>query len=120
MPNGNEAFSRVVIDAQLTDQGWNTQDPNSVRYEYVLPDSSRADYVLYDRNGRSMAVIEAKRFSINPGEATDQAKNYARQLGVPNVFLALGQPASPPPLVKSLFAKDHDASPPDSAHPLAI
>lgn len=25
----NEAFSRVVIDAQLADQGWNTQDTNS-------------------------------------------------------------------------------------------
>jgi type I restriction enzyme R subunit len=62
MPN-NEAFSRVVIDAQLADQGWNTQDPNSVRYEYILPDGTRADYVLCDRHGRSAAVIEAKRFS---------------------------------------------------------
>ncbi len=46
MTNSNEAFSRVVIDAQLADQGWSTQDPNSVRYEYVLPDGTRADYVL--------------------------------------------------------------------------
>lgn len=43
MTNKNEAFSRVVIDAQLADQGWNNQDPNSVRYEYVLKDGSRAD-----------------------------------------------------------------------------
>ena len=46
MTNGNEAFSRVVIDAQLADQGWKTQDQNSVRYEYMLPDGTRADYVL--------------------------------------------------------------------------
>ncbi|MGA7878684.1 MAG: DEAD/DEAH box helicase family protein, partial [Desulfoferrobacter sp.] len=91
MPNSNEAFSRVVIDAQLADQGWNTQDQNSVRYEYVLPDGRRADYVLCDRYGRSMAVIEAKRFSVNPGDATEQAKAYAKQLGVPYVFLANGQ-----------------------------
>ncbi|HIJ75155.1 MAG TPA: hypothetical protein HPP81_00395 [Deltaproteobacteria bacterium] len=49
MTPGNEAFSRVVIDAQLADQGWHMQDPNSVRYEYVLPDGTRADYVLCDR-----------------------------------------------------------------------
>lgn len=42
----NEAFARVVIDTQLKDRGWNVHDQNSVRYEYVLPDSSRADYSL--------------------------------------------------------------------------
>jgi type I restriction enzyme R subunit len=88
--NKNEAFSRVVIDAQLAAQGWNIQDQNSVRYEVVLGDGTRADYVLCDRHGRSMAVIEAKRFSVNPGEAAGQARDYARQLGVPYVFLANG------------------------------
>lgn len=87
----NEAFSRVIIDALLADQGWNTQDTNSVRYEVVLGDGTRADYVLCDRHGRSLAVIEAKRFSVNPTDAAEQAKNYARQLNVPYVFLANGQ-----------------------------
>ncbi|MGH8549942.1 MAG: DEAD/DEAH box helicase family protein [Methylococcales bacterium] len=91
MTPGNEAFSRVVIDARLKDQGWNVHDQNSVRYEYVLPDRKKADYVLCDRHGRSMAVIEAKRFSISPGDAAEQAKHYARQLNVPYIFLANGQ-----------------------------
>jgi type I restriction enzyme R subunit len=92
MTNPNEAFSRVVIDAQLADQGWSTQDPNSVRYEYVLPDGTRADYVLCDRYGRSAAVIEAKRFSTTGlGVAAEQAKGYASQLGVPYIFLANGK-----------------------------
>ena len=86
-----EAFSRVIIDSQLADQGWNTFDQNSVRYEYCLADGARADYVLCDRHGRAMAVIEAKRFAINPGEATAQGKKYAQQLGVPYVFLANGK-----------------------------
>ncbi len=89
--NQNEAFSRVLIDAQLADQGWNTQDTNSVRYEVVLEDGTRADYVLCDRHGRSLAVIEAKRFSVNPADAAEQAKNYACQLNVPYIFLANGQ-----------------------------
>jgi type I restriction enzyme R subunit len=112
--NQNEAFSRVLIDAQLADQGWNTQDTNSVRYEVVLQDGARADYVLCDRHGRSLAVIEAKRFSVNPTDAAEQAKNYAKQLNVPYIFLANGQEIrfwewrreAYPRVVKTFFKQD--------------
>ena len=90
MQSTNEAISRVIIDSQLTAQGWSLADGFSVRYEVVLEDGTRADYVLCDRHGRSLAVIEAKRFSISPGDAAEQAKNYARQLKVPYIFLANG------------------------------
>jgi type I restriction enzyme, R subunit len=53
MPGTNEAVSRVKIDAQLRDQGWDVLDINAVRFEYVLPDKTKADYVLCDRNGRA-------------------------------------------------------------------
>ena len=86
----NEAFSRVKIDAQLKDQGWDTQNSHSVRYEYPLPDGTKADYVLCDRNGRSLAVVEAKRASINPPDAAAQARGYAEQLNVPFIFLSNG------------------------------
>jgi type I restriction enzyme R subunit len=43
---GNEAFSRVKIDAQLQDVGWAISDGKSVRFEYVLSDKTKADYVL--------------------------------------------------------------------------
>ena len=88
--NQNEAFSRVLIDAMLAAQGWNTADPNAVRYEVVQGDGTRADYVLCDRHGRSLAVIEAKRYSVNPADAAEQAKGYAKQLGVAYVFLTNG------------------------------
>lgn len=39
----NEAFSRVRIDAQLRDQGWDVLDTTAVRFEYVLPDGTRAE-----------------------------------------------------------------------------
>jgi type I restriction enzyme R subunit len=44
-PSGGqkEAFSRVVIDAQFNDVGWNLTDGQSVRYEYQLPDGTFAD-----------------------------------------------------------------------------
>ncbi len=87
----NEAFSRVKIDAQLKDESWEVTNPNAVRFEYPLPDGSRADYVLCDRNGRSLAVVEAKRASMNPADAANQAKAYAEQLHVPFIFLSNGE-----------------------------
>ena len=87
----NEAFSRVKIDAQLKDQGWDVLDTSAVRFEYLLPNRTKADYVLCDRNGRALAVVEAKKASINPGEAADQARGYAEQLNVPYIFLANGE-----------------------------
>lgn len=87
----NEAFSRVKIDAQLRDQDWDVENPNAIRYEYLLPDKSKADYVLCDRDGRSLAVLEAKKCSTNPPDAARQAKAYAEQLKVPFIFLANGE-----------------------------
>lgn len=110
----NEAFARVQIDALLAAQGWNPQDTNAVRYEVVLPDGKRADYVLCDRHGRSLAVIEAKRYRVHPQEAVEQARGYAQQLGVPYVFLSNGekvlfwdwQREAYPHEVKTVFRQD--------------
>jgi type I restriction enzyme R subunit len=88
--NNNEAHARVLIDAMLAAQGWDTADPNVVRYEVVQGDGTRADYVLCDRHGRSLAVIEAKRYFVNPADAAEQARGYAKQMGVPYIFLTNG------------------------------
>jgi type I restriction enzyme R subunit len=110
----NEAFSRVRIDAQLKDQGWDVLDTNAVRFEYALPDRTKADYVLCDRHGHALAVVEAKRASINPAEAEAQARGYAAQLKAPYVFLANGdeirfwewQHEAFPRPVKTFFSQD--------------
>ena len=110
----NEAFARVKIDALLAAQGWDTLDTNAVRFEVQLPDGTRADYVLCDRHGRSLAVIEAKRYSVSPGDAAAQAKAYAQQLGVPYAFLCNGdevlfwewQREAYPRPVKTIFKQD--------------
>lgn len=90
-PTTNEAFSRIKIDSQLRDVSWNLTDGRSARFEVLLPDGTKADYVLADRNGRSLAVIEAKRASVNPVAAESQAKAYAEQLQVPFIFLSNGE-----------------------------
>ena len=91
MSGTTEAFARVKIDALLQDAGWNLSDGSSVLFEHALPDGTQADYVLCDRQGRPMAVLEAKRASIDPIAAQDQGRHYAKQLGVPFVFLSNGE-----------------------------
>lgn len=91
MRGQTEAFSRVKIDAQLKDVGWRIDDGVSVRYEYVLPDGTRADYVLCNRHGHAIAVVEAKRTSKRPRDGERQGRAYAEQLGVPFVFLCNGE-----------------------------
>lgn len=86
-----EAYARTLIDAQLEDQGWKIRDGISVRYECTLADGDRADYLLCSREGRGLAIIEAKRESINAIEAAGQGRHNAEQADVPFVFLANGR-----------------------------
>ncbi|OGT04147.1 MAG: restriction endonuclease subunit R [Gallionellales bacterium RIFCSPLOWO2_12_FULL_59_22] len=86
-----EAFARTLIDAQLQDQDWKISDGISVRYEYTLSDGDRADYMLCGREGRGLAIVEAKRESINAADAREQGRHNAEQAGVPFVFLANGK-----------------------------
>jgi type I restriction enzyme R subunit len=86
-----EAFARTLIDAQLKDQDWKISDGISVRYEYTLADGDRADYLLCGREGRGLAIVEAKRESINAADAREQGRHNAEQAGVPFVFLANGK-----------------------------
>jgi hypothetical protein len=62
----NEPFARVKIDQLLRDAGWRLTDGLSVRFEYVLDDGGKADYVLFDRLGRALrnedAVLSAPVF----------------------------------------------------------
>jgi type I restriction enzyme, R subunit len=78
MIGGNEGYARVLINAQLKDQGWEIANPSAVRYEVPLPDGSFADYVLCDRHGRSLAAIEANHSSVNAIEAEVQGRNSWR------------------------------------------
>jgi type I restriction enzyme R subunit len=87
----NEAFARVKIDQLLRDTDWRLTDGRSVRFEYVLDDGGKADYALFDRQGRALAVLEAKRTSVNLSAGEAQGRRYADQLGVPFIFLSNGE-----------------------------
>ncbi len=87
----NEAFARVKIDQLLRDADWQLTDGRSVRFEYVLDDGGKADYALFDRQGRALAVLEAKRTSVNLSAGEAQGRRYADQLDVPFIFLSNGE-----------------------------
>lgn len=87
----NEAFARIKIDQLLKDMEWRLTDGRSVRYEYPLDDGGRADYALFDRQGRALAVLEAKSTSVNVSAGEAQGQRYADLLGVPFIFLSNGE-----------------------------
>jgi type I restriction enzyme, R subunit len=98
----NEAFARVKIDQLLRDTDWHLTDGLSVRYEYPLNDGGKADYALFDRQGRALAILEAKSTSVSLSAGETQGRRYADQLGVPFIFLSNGE--------EIWFCdKDHDA-----------
>ena len=76
-----------MIDQMLADEGWNVgkgmASTEEVKKEYPVshqPTESGegfADYVLFDDNGKPLAVIEAKRTSEDPQKGRTQAKLYA-------------------------------------------
>lgn len=105
-PTASEADARIVIDDLLRKAGWDPRDKSQVRTEVCgvhVPDSLkespvpepveaqlRADYALYSSQGRVLAIIEAKRSSIDPYTAKSQALPTAKALDADFIFLANG------------------------------
>ena len=85
-----ETDARIVIDRLLREAGWDIEDKNQVSTEEAAADG-RADYLLKDTQSRPLAIIEAKRFSVDPNRAQDQAKEYAKSIAAPFIFLANGE-----------------------------
>ena len=85
-----EADARMLIDKLLEQAGWRITDKAQVSTEEPTADG-RADYLLKDTRSRPLAVVEAKRFTIDPYTAKEQAKAYAQSLNAPFVILSNGQ-----------------------------
>ena len=72
---------RYLIDILLKEVGWNLESPESREYEVTgMPNSSGVgyvDYVLWGDNGKTLAVIEAKKTALSPTKGKQQAKLYA-------------------------------------------
>lgn len=109
----SEKETRIaVIDSQLCIAGWDVQDPTKVVQEFdILTNQSEgvaephqgygghqySDYVLLGKDGKALAVVEAKRTSKDAALGREQAKQYCyniqKQLGgeLPFCFYTNGQ-----------------------------
>lgn len=85
-----EADSRIVVDRLLRESGWNIEDKSQVSTEEASADG-RADYLLKNQRTQPLAVVETKRFSIDPYSAKGQARDYAVSLTAPFVILSNGR-----------------------------
>ena len=108
----SEAQARLTINRLLDEAGWRLVPDAAGRPANVIcehrvrkrrfastddlgPDFQKApggfvDYVLRNDDGKAVALVEAKRESIDPLNAKEQARAYAETLGVTHVFLSNG------------------------------
>lgn len=108
----SEAQARITINRMLEEAGWRfLPDAGGNRENVILEhrlsgrtfspsadlgnDFERApegfvDYVLLNTDGRAVAVVEAKRESIDPLTAKEQARSYAESLNASHIFLSNG------------------------------
>ncbi len=90
----NEAQSRIQINKMLELSGWDLDidsEKRNVEVEYPTPSGREADYVLLDKNGFPLCVLEAKNFETDPLIAKEQARDYANQLSCRFIILSNGR-----------------------------
>jgi type I restriction enzyme R subunit len=90
VPGQPEAFSRILIDRALEFSEWDLLNHQQVQFELNTA-SGRADYLLKDRLGRVLCIIEAKREDLDLYDAKEQARGYAENLHAPFIILSNGR-----------------------------
>lgn len=83
-----EQDARIVINRKLQEAGWSLEGPEKNVLTEQHSDAGFMDYLLLDRNGRNLALVEAKKDSIDPYTAKNQARGYAEANNCRYVFLA--------------------------------
>jgi type I restriction enzyme R subunit len=83
-----EQDARIVINRKLQEAGWLLEGPNKNVLTEQHSEAGYMDYLLLDRNGRNIALVEAKKDSIDPYLAKNQGRGYAEANGCRYVFLA--------------------------------
>jgi type I restriction enzyme R subunit len=78
----SEAETRkYLIDVDLQRAGWSLKGKNDLEYELAgMPNNQGkgyADYVLWGDDGKPLAVVEAKKATVDPEVGKQQAKLYA-------------------------------------------
>jgi type I restriction enzyme R subunit len=88
LPDGNGNRENVILEHRLSGR---TFSPNAdLGQDFERAPEGFVDYVLLNTDGRAVAVVEAKRESIDPLTAKEQARAYAETLNASHIFLSNG------------------------------
>jgi len=110
MVNGTEAKARIKINKLLEDAGWRFFDSDKGKANISLEHRTKKikldneslgadlenapdgfiDYLLLNDSNRPIALVEAKRERIDPLNAKEQARLYARKQHIRHIFLSNG------------------------------
>ncbi|WP_420636616.1 DEAD/DEAH box helicase family protein [Candidatus Palauibacter sp.] len=117
---------RLIIDLDLERAGWPLDQARDREYEVTgMPNESAigyADYVLWGDDGKPLAVVEAKKTTVDPEKGQQQAKLYADCLAAmhgqrPVIYYTNGYKTRlwddlfyPPRAVAGFYKKDELAS----------
>ncbi len=108
--SSNEAQARIKINKLLETSGWRFEDTtegkaniqleSGVKFSELGDDLENAvsrsgargaiDFLLLDKDRKPLVVLEAKKESIDPLSAKEQARNYARNIGARFIILSNG------------------------------
>ena len=70
----SEEDAKTLIDEHLRSRGWNLTDFSKIRKEYPTPAGRPVDYIFFDKNGKPIAILEAKKPGKDLYGALEQAK----------------------------------------------
>ena len=88
LPDGDGQRENVILEHRLSGR---TFSPNAdLGKDFERAPEGFVDYVLLNTDGRAVAVVEAKRESIDPLTAKEQARAYAENLKASHIFLSNG------------------------------
>lgn len=105
-----EAQARIKINKHLEESGWRFETDKTgsanirleagVKFAELGDDFENAethdkrrgaiDFLLLDKDGRALVVVEAKKESVDPLSAKEQARNYARNVNARFIILSNG------------------------------
>ena len=106
----NEAHARIKINQLLEEAGWRFFDSSEGKANILLENrikitqkevdawgsdyekvkSGSLDFLLLDNNSRPVCVLEAKKESLHPLAAKEQARKYANTVGAQFIILSNG------------------------------
>ena len=110
MASANEAQSRIKINKLLESSGWRFEDDSEGKANIQLEagvkfsdlgddlenavsrsgDRGAIDFLLLDKDRKPLVVLEAKKESIDPLSAKEQARKYANSVGARFIILSNG------------------------------